>query len=652
VSGVPACLLDIRSARGQWIATAALVLAALLGLGGCGVVLLGGSAAHAAFAWAIPGGEIVLQVDALGAFFLVPVCAMGALASIYGHGYWRQSERPRHGRMLRFFTGILVAGMMLLLLAGDAVSFLVGWEAMALGSFFLIRIEDHLPAARDAGWLYLLATHVGTLALFALFAVLRDVNGSFALVAVPAGTPLVTCTAVFLLALLAFGLKAGLMPLHVWLPSAHASSPSHISALMSGVVIKMGIYGLVRTCALLPDPPVGWGGLLLVLGAASGILGVAFAIAQHDIKRLLAYHSIENIGIITIGLGLAMVGRSVGRADWVVLGLAGCLLHVWNHGFFKALLFLGAGSVIHAAGTRRIDRMGGLARRMPQTALLFLIGAVAICGLPPLNGFVSEFLIYLGLFRTLGPGTSWSQAALAVPVLALIGALALACFVKVFGAVFLGTARGPRAADAHESPASMIVPMAALALACAAIGIAPLIVAPILERTVAAWMPGVARQDGLSPLVPFGWIGAAAAALVLLVAAGSIWARSQSSRGRLFETWACGYVRPSPRIQYTSSSFGQMLVGLFAWILRPHTRHPRIAGSFPHTSRFESHVEDAVLERALVPGWRSVVRRLGWVRLMQQGRVQQYLLYILVAVVVLLLWSVPSFESVTHLFDR
>ena len=284
-----------------------------------------------------------------------------------------------------------------------------------------------------------------------------------------------SATAIFVLALVGFGLKAGIMPLHVWLPGAHANAPSHVSAIMSGVMIKMGIYGLVRVLVLLPTPPLAWGYVLLGLGVVSGVLGVAFAVGQHDLKRLLAYHSIENIGIIVIGLGLALIGRTLDRADWIVLGLGGALLHVWNHALFKSLLFLSAGSVIHATGTREIDRLGGLAKAMPRTSLAFLVGAVAICGLPPLNGFVSELLIYLGLFGTLGIGEGGAcpMAAFAAPALALIGGLAVACFVKVFGVVFLGTARSEDARHAHESAWSMLGPMGVLMGCCLFIGLFP-----------------------------------------------------------------------------------------------------------------------------------------------------------------------------------
>ena len=259
---------------------------------------------------------------------------------------------------------------------------------------------------------------MATLCLIALFALLRLAGGSFSLVplAQESLTPAMA-TAVFILALVGFGLKAGIMPLHVWLPDSHAIAPSHVSAIMSGVIIKMGIYGLVRVTSLVPNPPLAWGVIVLGLGAISGVLGVAFAIGQHDLKRLLAYHSIENIGIIVMGLGLALVGRSLGRSEWIILGLSGALLHVWNHAFFKALLFLSAGSVIHATRTREIDQLGGLAKKMPWTSVGFLVGAGAICGLPPLNGFVSEFLIYLSSSKTLldNDGATFAGAAFAVP---------------------------------------------------------------------------------------------------------------------------------------------------------------------------------------------------------------------------------------------
>ncbi|HEV3005488.1 MAG TPA: proton-conducting transporter membrane subunit, partial [Pirellulales bacterium] len=455
--------------------------------------------------------------------------------------------------------------------------------------------------------------------------------------------------AIFLLALVGFGIKAGIMPLHIWLPSAHANAPSHVSALMSGVLIKMGIYGLVRVSTFFPQPPVWWGGLVLALGAISGILGVAYAIGQHDLKRLLAYHSIENIGIIAMGLGLALVGRSLGRVDWVVFGVAGALLHVWNHALFKSLLFYSAGSVIHAVHTREMDELGGLSKRMPLTASCFLVGAIAICGLPPLNGFVSEFLIYNGLFRTLGIGRqagSWPAAALAAPGLALIGALAAACFIKAFGTVFLGAGRSEHARHVHESPASMVVPMFVLVLCCAVIGFLPTAVAPVLDRAISAWTAPAGDIDPMStnvyPLAawpPLRAIALAAFVLLAALAAGAVfWLRSRAAGVDSSVTWGCGYASPTPRMQYTSSSFAEMLVNQFRWALWPVVRSPRIDTTFPGEARFESDVPEGVLDRLVWPAMRWLAQRLSWFRVFQQGSVQAYLLYIFAILVLLLVW--------------
>jgi hydrogenase-4 component B len=645
VSGVPGLCFGRQSLAGQWLTTALAVGGSALGLGGVAVFVHTGAAESLTWPWSVPGGEFAVAIDGISAVFLVPVFLISLLGSVYGLGYWKQTEHTNNGRKLRLFYGILTAGMGLLLLARNAVLFLVGWEVMALAAYFLVTTEDHEPAACEAGWLYLIATHTATLFLFAAFALLRAAGGSFALA--PLATAPSTATAIFYLALAGFGLKAGIMPLHVWLPSAHAIAPSHVSALMSGVIIKMGIYGIVRITSLLPAPPAEWGGVLLGLGVVSGVLGVAFAIGQHDLKRLLAYHSIENIGIIVMGLGLALLGRALGHPDWVVLGLAGALLHVWNHALFKSLLFLSAGSVIHAVHTREIDHLGGLARTMPRTALCFLVGAVAICGLPPLNGFVSEFLIYLGLFGSVvgsgDPATTRGHAgaAFAVPALALIGTLAVACFVKVFGAVFLGVARSEHASHAHESGPSMIAPMAVLVACCFVIGLAPVLVAPLLARAVSDWVPeldGAGAQ--LLTLAPLDVVGFMSIALFagLLLGGGMLWALVRRGSVTAGSTWGCGFVAPTPRIQYTSSSFAEMLVALFGWALRPKVRAPEGLPLFPEKSRFQSDVPDVVLDEAILPAFRGLAWLFSLFRWFQQGSVQVYLLYIFAALLALLLW--------------
>jgi hydrogenase-4 component B len=584
-------------------------------------------------------------MDGLSALFLVPVFLVTLLGSVYGLGYWRQIEHPTNGRKLGLFYGLLAAGMAVLLVATDGFLFLVGWEVMALAAFFLVTTEDHKEEPREAGWVYFVATHLSTLCLFGLFALLFATTGS--LVLEPIGSERMSpamSTAMFVLALVGFGLKAGVMPLHVWLPGAHAAAPSHVSALMSGVIIKMGVYGIVRLTAILPHQRPEWGVVVLGLGAVSGVLGVAYAVGQHDLKRLLAYHSIENIGIIVMGIGLALLGRSLGRPDWVVLGLAGALLHVWNHAVFKALLFLSAGSVLHATHTREIDQLGGLAKLMPATAFCFLVGAVAICGLPPLNGFVSEFLIYLGLFRTLTASTGLVLvSAFAVPALALIGGLAVACFVKVYGAVFLGTARSEHPHHAQESAPTMIAPMAVLVACCLFIGLFPARVAPALTMGVESWAPGTADARGrLEAIAPLATVGIAGFALLcgLLIAAVCLRWVIRHQTVAAGATWGCGYAAPTPRMQYTASSFAQMLVRYFAWALLPRVRKPkphRLA-MFPGSSGFHSEVPDAVLDRMVFPFMRMGAWILSLLRILQTGNIQAYLLYIFLALLVLLLW--------------
>jgi hydrogenase-4 component B len=644
VSGAAGLPLSRRSAAGQWLSAALAVLGSGLGLAGCASYLFSGQSDPVALPWAVPGGPFTVALDDLSALFLVPVFLISLLGSVYGLGYWKQADHPENGRKLRLFYGLLTAGMALLVIARNGLLFLASWELMALAAFFLVTTEDREPAVREAGWLYLAAAHVATLCLFAVFALLRSASGSFALAPLADGVASPgLAAAVFLLALAGFGLKAGIMPLHVWLPSSHANAPSHVSAILSGVILKMGVYGLVRICSFFPHPPVWWGGLLLGLGIVSGVLGVAFAIGQHDLKRLLAYHSIENIGIIVMGVGLALLGRSLGRIDWVLLGLGGALLHVWNHALFKSLLFLSAGSVIHTVHTREIDHLGGLARRMPWTALCFLVGAVAICGLPPLNGFVSELLVYLGLFRTLNAdsGPSFAAAAFAAPALALIGALALACFVKVLAAVFLGEGRTDHVRGAREAGPLMLGPMIVLAACCALIGLLPACVVPALQQAVTSWAPEVLDADvGLADLAPFSQLTGVTLLLVSLLAAGALLLVLCLRRGEVKAagTWDCGFAVASPRVQYTASSFAQMLVGMFAKVLRPRTETPEVRGLFPGPAHFHSEVPDTVLDRAALPAFGFLAGLLARLRILQQGSIQLYVLYVFLALIGLLLW--------------
>lgn len=653
-SGLPGLLLSRRSPLGQMAAALLMVVGCAIGLTEALRGLIEGTTSSMMLPGVLPDWAFHLKFDPLAAFFLVPIFLLGAVGSVYGLRYWRQAEHSRNGRKLSLCYGLLVAGLGMVALAGDGITFLFAWEIMALAAFFLVSTEDHKSEARFAGWVYLVATHIGILVLFALFAVLRNATGSFELRRLhPQEAGFGLRAAIFLLALTGFGLKAGMMPFHFWLPDAHANAPSHVSALLSGVVLKIGIYGLIRTLTLVPGLSISCGLLVLILGVISAVFGVAFALGQHDLKRLLAYHSIENIGIILIGLGLAMIGLAVHRIEWVILGMGGCLLHVWNHSLFKALLFFAAGSVAHATHTLEIDQLGGMAKWMPRTALLFAVGAIAICGLPPLNGFVSELLIYLGLFHTATVGhAGLSAIALAAPALAMVGALAVACFVKAYGAVFLGMPRTLVASNAHEAPFSMIAPMALLAVLCATIGLFPAWVLPLLDRVLE--LCGPTSGTRLAQRVPCDFMTTLSLLLLIAAAVGFALLRRQRP-GRPVDaavTWDCGYARPNPRMQYTSSSFASVLVELFRWVLRPQIRHTPPSGLFQSHSAFESHVPEVVLDGWLNPMWRRIKSQLASARVLQQGRVQRYVLYILLALFALLLSLVPFVALAKKLLGR
>jgi hydrogenase-4 component B len=529
--------------------------------------------------------------------------------------------------------------MLLVLAADNSLLFLLAWEVMALSAFFLVTTEQEHAEARRAGFIYLVSAHAGALALFALFVLLGQETGSLQF---PAAASLAggSATLIFLLGLFGFGFKAGLMPLHIWLPVAHAAAPSHASALLSGIVLKTGIYGLLRLTSFFATVPPWWGWTVLLLGVISGVLGVALALAQLDLKRLLAYHSVENIGIIAIGIGLALLGRSFGSPELVLLGVAGALLHVVNHGLFKSLLFYSAGAVVHATGSRELDHYGGLLRRQPWAAACFLGGAVAICGLPPLNGFVSEWLIYLAAFGTLrGDGLALRLAVLAAPALALIGGLALACFVKVFGVTFLGEPRSAAAAAvAHDAAPSMRWPMAALLGACAWIGLLPATLAPLLQAAAATWAPLAGAVSLVAPLAPLPLVGAAGWGLLLLFILLGGWLRGRTRHApRDVSTWGCGYLAPTPRMQYSASSFADLLVSQFRFGLWTERHGGKVRGLFPIAGAFASHTPDAVLDRALLPGFRKLAQGCCWLRArVQNGLIPTYLLYVALTVLLLL----------------
>jgi formate hydrogenlyase subunit 3/multisubunit Na+/H+ antiporter MnhD subunit len=647
-SGGLAALLAAKSRRWSClIGAGTAVLGCAVGLWPALSAALGAPAQSVRLAWPLPGMSLALELDALSGFFLVPTLLICALAAVYGAGYLRDCKRPVG--LAWFAYNLLVLSMALVMLARNGILFLLAWEVMSLASFFLVCFENDDPAVREAGWVYLIATHLGSAFLLALFVLMAKASGSFDFAAwnmLP--LPAARAGLLFIFAVVGFGTKAGFLPLHVWLPEAHPAAPSHVSAVMSGVMIKTGIYGLLRFYLMLESPPDWCGWLLLVIGLASGVVGVLFALAQHDLKRLLAYHSVENIGIISLGLGLGMLGVSWRCAPLAVLGFGGGLLHVLNHALFKGLLFLGAGSVLHATGARELDHLGGLLKRMPLTGATFLVGAAAISGLPLLNGFVSEFLIYLGSFQSLiAPRVPAAPALLAIGGLALIGGLASACFAKAFGIVFLGEPRTGHAQHAHESGPAMIWPMAILSAACVAIGLLPWLVVralgPLLEavtRLPAAEVEPVLGATGavLATVTLAAGLLLGAALLLTLLRRGLLSGRQVETA----PTWDCGYALPNPKMQYTASSFAQPLLAFFWPVLRTRQRLAGLQGLFPGASSWMTETRDTYREFIFEPLFAGVRRLLGRMRGLQQGRMQLYVLYVALALLVLLVWAMKG----------
>ena len=626
VSGAPAMLA--RGRAGEIGSTLLVVLGAAAGLVSAGSMLATGITETGTASWQLPNAFLAVRLDPLAAAFLLPIFVLGVAASVYGLGYWPAEHHPTAGRV-RAFTGLLLAGMATVVLAAHAMLFLVAWEAMAIAAFFLIATDDGDREVRGAAWMYLIATHIGTITLLALFVVLRSVRGTFLLGPVSAAASTLVTSAILLLALVGFGFKAGIVPLHFWLPGAHANAPSHISALLSGAMLKVGVYGIVRTLLFLPHPPVWWGGLLITAGLTSALVAIALALGQSDMKRALAYSSIENVGIILAAVGLFVIGRALHLPALAALGLGAAIAHVWNHSLFKGLLFLCAGSVLHATGTRRLDRLGGLLQKMPATGMLFVVGAASAAALPGTNAFVSEALLYLGFLRE---ATRGGIAMAGAAVLALIGALAVSCFVRLTGAMFLGTARTEAASEAHEAPLLMRAPLVVLAVACIGLGVFPTAIGGALATVTSDSLGTGAFLASLSSPLQ-------ALAILTFGAIAALLAATRNSPRRL--TWDCGYAQPTARMQYTARSLSEWLTGrLLPRFLSPAIRVTEISALYPPNARFRVDVDEPFADRILQPvaaRWALRTMRLRW---LQQGRLPLYLLYIFVTLIAGVAWVV------------
>jgi hydrogenase-4 component B len=640
LSGFPGLLLFRRPGIGQRIAAALSVSGSLLGLVTAIGLLLSPSADVFEAAWKLPFGPCELAADPLSALFLIPVFLVSGCGAVYALAYWPSASNRGTEPAMTCFHGLLAASMAFLLVARNGVLFLASWEIMALSGWFLLVTDHREPEVRKAGIVYLVATHAGTVGLFILFAQLRAATGTFAFPPLHSLDPAIGASGMFIAALVGFCAKSGLMPFHVWLPSAHANAPSHVSALLSGVMLKMGVYGMLRTVFLFRAPLHWWGVLLLVLGASSMVLGIVFAAAQRDLKRMLACSSIENIGIVYLGIGAGVCAAASGNGPLALLCLAGALLHAINHSLFKPLLFLGSGAIIHATGTREIERMGGLAKRLPRTAALFLVGSVAICGLPPLNGFAGEFLLYFA-FLSEAKSAIVPWMGLLAPVLALTGGIAVACFVKAYGTVFLGSPRTPEAAHGHEAAWPMIGPMALLAALCVLFGIFPQPLVRLVESAAGSILPWpVGSGWAVGARVPLELMSGVWAALVAATLLGG-YAYSRRLRSLPVaegDTWGCGYLAPTPRIQYTGTSFSEILAGLFAGAVRPDERAPAIDGPAPRPSRYRNIPTETLLERGIMPALSLAAGSFSLLRRLQHGQMNVYMLYIFVTLFLLMIW--------------
>jgi hydrogenase-4 component B len=604
--------------------------------------------------WAAPLSSVfqfLFSADALSGFFVIVISLLAFSVSVFSMGYARGAE---HGSFMGFLFNLFILSMYAVVISGNVITFLISWETMSVVSYFLVTLDRGEESSR-AGIVYAVMTHIGTAFLIASFLLLYRYTGHMDFAGMKASASVLpgdVKSVVFLLFLIGFGTKAGIIPLHTWLPRAHPAAPSNISSLMSGVMIKTGIYGMVRMIMdVLGQGDEWWGITLIVIGAVSSVLGVLYALMEHDIKRLLAYHSVENIGIILLGTGASMMFRSNGLHNLSAIALIAGLYHTLNHALFKGLLFLGAGSVMHTTHTKNMEDMGGLLKTMPYTGLFFLVGSVSICALPPFNGFVSEWLTFQSLLLGFDSPSITSKiiSPLGGAALALTGALAAACFVKAFGIAFLGMPRSRHAEQAREASPSMLIGMAVLALLCLVFGLFPGVVISMLSPLVFgltgaygvlaenAFLPVAETASSLSPaaILITVVVVAFAAALFVLAVGG----RRKTTFG---DSWDCGMTALTPRMQYSATAFTKPIRLIFKRIYLPkrelsvsYILKPFFVKSIKYSGEITPFFERYLYE----PATGLIHRIAGKVRLLQSGSLHLYLGYILVTLIVLLIFG-------------
>ena len=604
----------------------------------------------------LPDLPFHLRIDPLAGFFLLLLGSVSAGVSVYATGYFRDETAGRL-MLIALQYHLFLASMAFVILADDAYLFMVAWETMALSSYFLVTTDHKLPAIRSAGFLYLMIAHLGAIAILLSFGVMNGGRGDYTFDALRASALQPQwATVAFVLAFFGFGAKAGMIPLHAWLPEAHPAAPSPVSALMSGIMLKTAIYGMIRVIYdLIGNVRWEWGMLVLAIGAGTTLFGVLYALMQHDLKRLLAYHSVENIGIILLGFGMSMVFIGFGHPAAGALGLIAALYHTLNHAVFKGLLFLGAGSILHATGLRNLNEMGGLIHKMPHTAFYFLVGALAISALPPLNGFVSEWLTFQTALQAsiLENGVVRSLLPLFAATLALAGALTAMCFVKVYGIAFLGRPREPRraapdAAGEHGRDAGMMerFGMAWLAAGCFVLGLFPTSFLLMLNR-VAVSLTGQGLREGAVQsnwlwLVPIESARASYSPIVFLIVIVCVTLltfilvrRFYHGRVRYSEAWGCGYSELTARTQDTADAFGQPIRHVFGPLYLMKRSMP---GPEDPAPRYSLKIEDRHWYWLYLPVARLTEYVSSKIALLQQGRISIYLLYSFLTLIALLVF--------------
>jgi hydrogenase-4 component B len=652
VSGVAAFALARRTRSCRRVALSASVAASMITTAVAIYVIASGRLVDGVLARHAASGIVLsYSITPLSGWFLLVLGIVAIPVAFYSAAYFAHAVAPPRTAFVCTAFNVLLGSVELVFAAGDAIVLLYAWELMTLATAALVATEHGEGASRRAAYLYLVMSHVGTGCLVAAFLVLGVAAGSMSLSDLLAGHVEAgpVRDGLFTLFFIGFGVKAGVIPLHVWLPEAHPAAPSSISALMSAVLITAGIYGLFRVCAFgLGQPSIAWGLTFMAVGTLSAILGVLYALTQNDLKRLLAYSTIENAGIIILGIGAAMMAMAYDRHDLAVVAVAASLAHVLNHAVFKGLLFLSAGSVVMATGTRRLEEFGGLLRRMPWTGLFFLVGAMAISGLPLLNGFVSEWLTFQALLLgfTSTPGLVRLNFPLSGALLALTSALAAACFVRAFGISFLALPRSRAADQARESPAMMLVPQAFLAVLCIALGLFPGSVVRVLNLVIVS-LPGLTPRPGMAQ----GALGIAseldhvfpsflAVALVSGLAVAA-WVTSRVAMAvRRVPTWGCGGVL-TPRTEYTATAFSKPLVMIFRAVYRPTREVEALADVspyFPQEVRYRAAIEPTFERFIYRPLLRGVLGVADGMKVLQAGSLHAYLAYVLLLAVMLLMW--------------